>query len=120
MTSFAFEDARAALYGAKAVLNATPLVQEGSPAMPDTLLRALPAARGAQLLDMVYHPLDTDLLRAAGAAGLVPIDGLVMLIGQARRAFSAFFGAEPPRDQDDVLRRHLLNHSGLTATGRAL
>ena len=53
---------------------------------------------------MVYEPLDTPLLQAARAAGLRTVDGLAMLVGQARRAFRLFFGAEPPAEHDAELR----------------
>jgi len=42
--------------------------------------------------------------RAARTHGLRTVDGLTMLIGQARRAFALFFGAEPPRGRDAELR----------------
>ena len=44
--------------------------------------------------DLVYAPLETDLLKAARARGLVGVDGLGMLIHQARPGFAAWFGAE--------------------------
>lgn len=58
--------------------------------------------------DIVYAPLETPLLAAARARGMETVDGLEMLIGQAALAFELFFGAEPPRDQDDALRDLLL------------
>ncbi|MFN9250212.1 MAG: shikimate dehydrogenase, partial [Brevundimonas sp.] len=51
---------------------------------------------GAAVLDMTYMPLETPLLAAARAAGLTPVDGLGMLIGQARPAFARFFGRPGP------------------------
>jgi shikimate dehydrogenase len=48
------------------------------------------------VMDMVYRPLDTPLLIAARALGLRTVDGLAMLIGQARPSFTAFFGLAPP------------------------
>jgi shikimate kinase len=57
---------------------------------------------------MVYGPLQTPFLKAARESGLHTIDGLTMLIGQARRSFEIFFGAAPPRDLDGALRRTLL------------
>ncbi|GAA0641357.1 shikimate dehydrogenase family protein [Brevundimonas lenta] len=50
----------------------------------------------AVLMDMTYRPLMTDFLLAGRARGLVIVDGLAMLIGQARPSFRAFFGIEPP------------------------
>jgi shikimate dehydrogenase len=51
-------------------------------------------------MDMVYKPLETRLLKDARARGLVGVDGLAMLIGQAVPSFEAFYGVAPPRDLD--------------------
>jgi shikimate dehydrogenase len=89
------------------VINATPMGMTHADAMPDALLDALAlAAPGATAFDMVYEPLRTPFLQAAEAAGLRTVDGLTMLIGQARRAFRHFFGADPP-EADAELRRLL-------------
>lgn len=53
-----------------------------------------PGARAA--LDMTYRPIHTDFLKAAQAAGAAPVDGLAMLIGQARPSFEAIFGVTAP------------------------
>jgi shikimate dehydrogenase len=53
-------------------------------------------ARDAVVMDMSYRPLTTPLLAAAEAGGLITVDGLAMLIGQARPSFSALFGCEVP------------------------
>lgn len=50
----------------------------------------------AVVMDMTYRPLITPFLAAAGARGLTAVDGLAMLIGQARPSFSALFGIDPP------------------------
>jgi shikimate dehydrogenase len=47
-------------------------------------------------MDMVYKPLETPFLAAARARGLATVDGLAMLIGQARPSFEAFFGQPVP------------------------
>ncbi len=99
-----FADADHALEGAALVINASPLGLAGGAAMPAEVIAALPG--GAALFDMVYHPRETALLAAGRARGLRTIDGLAMLIGQARAAFTAFFGAEPPAD-DAALRAAL-------------
>lgn len=55
------------------------------------------ALRGdAVLMDMTYRPLLTPFLAAGRARGLTTVDGLAMLIGQARPSFRALFGIEPP------------------------
>jgi shikimate dehydrogenase len=56
-------------------------------------LRALPAS--ALVADIVYAPLETPLLAAARARGLATVDGLGMLIHQARPAFRDWFGIMP-------------------------
>jgi shikimate dehydrogenase len=93
-----------ALAGAAAIVNASPLGMAGSPAMPSRLLAAVAAnAAGAALLDMVYKPLETPFLAAGRENGGAAVDGLVMLVGQARAAFELFFGEAPPPD-DERLR----------------
>ena len=53
-------------------------------------------APGTVVMDMTYRPLITPLLAAAQAQGLTIVDGLAMLIGQARPSFQAIFGVETP------------------------
>jgi shikimate dehydrogenase len=48
----------------------------------------------AVVYDLVYAPLETGLLKAARASGHRAVDGLGMLIHQARPGFAAWFGAE--------------------------
>lgn len=99
--------------GANLIVNATPLGMDHADQMPEALLGALPScAPEAMVFDMVYHPLDTALLRAARTAGLHTVDGLAMLIGQARQAFRLFFGAEPPSEHDAELRHLLIARTG--------
>lgn len=50
----------------------------------------------AVVMDMTYRPLMTGFLTAGRAHGLTVVDGLAMLIGQARPTFRALFGIEPP------------------------
>lgn len=50
----------------------------------------------AVLMDMSYRPLVTPFLAAGQAHGLTTVDGLAMLIGQARPSFEAIFGVAPP------------------------
>lgn len=47
------------------------------------------------LMDMTYRPLATPFLMRGRARGLTTVDGLAMLIGQARPSFRALFGIEP-------------------------
>ena len=50
---------------------------------------------GATVLDIVYNPLETELLKRAKARGHATIDGLGMLMHQAAPSFEAFFGVKP-------------------------
>ena len=45
---------------------------------------------------MVYKPLVTEFLDRAAQRGHPTVDGLEMLIGQARPSFEALFGRPPP------------------------
>ena len=81
----------AALEGCGLLVNTTQLGQVGKPALDLDLARLPP---GAVVYDLVYAPLETDLLKAARARGNATVDGLGMLIHQARPGFAAWFGAE--------------------------
>ncbi|MFH1146177.1 MAG: shikimate dehydrogenase [Pseudomonadota bacterium] len=50
------------------------------------------------VMDIVYKPIETRLLREAGEAGCITIDGLGMLIYQAAAQLRLWTGAEPPID----------------------
>lgn len=49
----------------------------------------------AIVCDIVYVPLETDLLKAARAAGHTTVDGLGMLLHQAVPGFEKWFGVRP-------------------------
>jgi shikimate dehydrogenase len=74
------------------VVNATSAGMKGTPSLPLDLA-SLPA--NAAVCDIVYNPLETELLRQARARGLKTVDGLGMLMHQAVPAFEAFFGVRP-------------------------
>ena len=86
VTAFELGDLSRAFDGCVAVINAA----SGGPlplfdALPDT----------AVAMDMTYRPLKTAWLQAAEARGLSTVDGLQMLIEQARPSFEAFYGVAP-------------------------
>lgn len=89
--------AAAAFDGANAIINATSAGLAGNPPVAWPLGAA---PEHAVIMDMVYAPLATDLLKAARARGLRAVDGLAMLIGQARPSYEAFFGEPPPINLD--------------------
>ena len=101
-TDFAFDD-RAGCFDL--IVNASPLGMTGQPPLRFDFSHAPP---GSVVYDIVTHPLDTDFLKAARAAGFRTIDGLSMLIGQAAIAFEKFFGVAPPRDDGDAELRRIL------------
>ncbi len=61
---------------------------------------------GALVSDLVYTPLQTPLLAAAAGRGNPTVDGLGMLLHQARPGFAAWFGRMP--EVDETLRNLLL------------
>ena len=67
-------------------------------------LSPLPAK--AVVTDIVYAPLTTPLLKDAAGRGNLTVDGLGMLLHQARPGFDQWFGAEPV--VTDALRAHVL------------
>ena len=83
------------------LINASALGMAGKPALPFDVGR-LP--KHATVFDMVYAPLETELLRDARTAGLRTIDGLAMLAEQGAMAFAAFFNAGPERADTPELR----------------
>ncbi|GLS99647.1 shikimate dehydrogenase (NADP(+)) [Sphingobium jiangsuense] len=87
------------------LVNCSPLGMAGKP--PLTLDLA-PLPDHAVVYDIVYVPLDTQLLLDARARGLRTIDGLEMLIGQAALAFDIFFDAPAPREHDAELKALLV------------
>jgi shikimate dehydrogenase len=90
--------------GLSLLVNATPLGMRGQPPL-DVSLATVP--NDLIVYDLVYDPIETPLLRQARERGLRTIDGLAMLIGQARGAFGLFFGADPGYDHDVELRERL-------------
>jgi shikimate dehydrogenase len=74
------------------LVNTTSLGMQGQPPL-DIDIAALPKA--AVVADIVYAPLVTPLLAAARSRGLRTADGLGMLLHQAVRGFSLWFGVKP-------------------------
>ncbi len=87
-----WEDRETSMADVSLLVNGTSLGMAGSPLL-GLALACLPAA--AVVYDIVYAPLETPLLGAAKARGNPVVDGLGMLIHQARPAFEAWFGVLP-------------------------
>jgi shikimate dehydrogenase len=95
--AFALEQAERAFIGAVAIINAT------SAGFGENEVVAWPlhaASVSVAVMDMVYKPLLTPLLADARTRGMTTVDGLAMLIGQARPSFEALFGQPPPTSVD--------------------
>jgi shikimate dehydrogenase len=78
------------------LVNATPVGMtpdiDGIPINPDLV------GRFEVVMDIVYQPLQTRLLKEAQARGAATIDGLQMLIHQATAQFELFTGQEAPAE----------------------
>jgi shikimate dehydrogenase len=81
-------------YPADILINATPVGMEPKsgniPIEPDLL------ARFQVVMDIVYKPLETRLLKEAGSRGCQVIDGMRMLIHQATEQFALWTGRPAP------------------------
>jgi len=100
---FGWHDLIRALVDAELLVNATSLGMTGAKPL-EVNLDTLP--QDALVTDIVNVPLETDLLKTARRRGNKTLDGLGMLLHQARPAFKAFFGVDP--EVTDELRRAVL------------
>ncbi len=97
ITCVAWEERAAAAADCGLVVNTTILGMTGQPGL-EMPLDAL--GDHAVVYDLVYAPLETHLLADARARGLATVDGLGMLLHQARPGFAAWFGHEPEVTED--------------------
>jgi shikimate dehydrogenase len=81
-----------ALRDAALVINSTSQGMKGQPPL-DIRLDALPTT--AAVSDLIYTPLETPFLEQARRRGNHTVNGLGMLLNQARPAFKAWFGVMP-------------------------
>jgi len=99
----AWSERAACLAGANLLVNSTTQGMQGQPALA---LALDDLAADAVVMDAVYTPLITPLLAAAKDRGNPIVDGLGMLLHQAKPGFMAWFGREPVVGQ--ALRDHIL------------
>lgn len=85
------------LSDAATVVNSTSLGMTGERPL-EVSLDAAP--KSALVTDMVYNPLETDLLRQARQRGMPTVDGLGMLLHQGRPGFLSWFGLDPEVTDD--------------------
>jgi len=93
------EDLPAAMAQADGLVNTTPIGMTKLPGtpVPPALLKA-----SQWVAEIVYFPLETQLLRDARALGCRTLDGSVMAVFQAVKAFELFSGRQA--DADRMLR----------------
>jgi shikimate dehydrogenase len=90
--SYEWRERHDALNGCALLINTTSLGMQGQEAL-DLQLDQLP--RSALVSDAIYAPLETQLLMRARIRGNCTVNGLGMLLHQARPAFKAWFGVMP-------------------------
>ncbi len=90
--AYAWEELPGLLGTADLLVNTTSLGMTGQPPLGIDLARL---KAGALVSDIVYVPLETDLLRQARKRGHRTIDGLGMLLHQAAPGFARWFGTRP-------------------------
>ena len=86
----------AAAAAADGIVNATPV---GMAKLPGSAIDPALLAPRHWVADIVYFPLETELLRAARAQGCRSLDGSGMAVFQAVRAFELFTGFAPDADR---------------------
>ena len=99
-----WSERHSALADISLLVNTTSLGMDGKEPL-DLNLAALPPH--AYVCDVIYAPLETPLLAAARLRGNATVNGLGMLLHQARPAFAAWFGVMP--EVTDELRRAVLS-----------
>jgi shikimate dehydrogenase len=92
VTAITWEERHRALDEAAMLINTTSQGMTGHPPL-DLALEKLPLS--ALVCDIVYVPVETPLLAAARRRGNRTVDGLGMLLHQARPAWRAWFGLDP-------------------------
>jgi len=91
MTVLDWDNRADAVAAAGLIVNTTTLGMIGEPPLA---LDLSSAANDTVVYDIVYKPLETDLLKAAHTRGLTTVDGLGMLVHQGAAAFKIWFGEE--------------------------
>lgn len=99
------------LEDADIVIHATPIGM--SPDTSHALIEKEMMRPGQCVFDIVYNPLETELLRRARAAGATVVPGLGMFVQQAVLQFRLWTGTEPPvQVMERVVRKSLVGEAG--------
>ena len=104
----AVSDLRAAMENATGIIHATPtgMLKHPGTALDPALLRPT-----MWVSEVVYVPLETELLKAARRIGCATMDGGHMNVGQATRGFKLFTGLEPDAARMEAHFRRLVAQS---------
>ena len=102
-------DVGRALEGASGLIHATPTGMDKLPGLPlpEALLRP-----DLWVAEIVYFPLETELLKAARAKGCAVVDGGTMAVGQAIGAFRLITGITPDAARMNLHFRELVAARG--------
>jgi shikimate dehydrogenase len=92
VSAVGWADRNAAMAGTALLVNCTDRGMIGKPALDVDLARVVPTTLVA---DLIYTPLETPFLAEARLRGCVTVNGLGLLLNQARLAFKAWFGVLP-------------------------
>ena len=89
------------------IVNTTPVGMKGTPSEGESPLPVELIRPGVWLSDLVYNPLETELLKLAVKAGARPIGGLDMLVYQAAESVRFWMGVDAPVEnmKDAALER---------------
>ena len=94
---------------ASVIVNTTPVGMYPKTGIPPVSLDLFPDLEG--VLDVIYNPARTQLLLDAEKRGLVAMNGLLMLVAQAKEAAEWFAGNKINDGKIDELCRYLQNHA---------
>lgn len=90
------QSAEAAISGCDGIVNATPIGMASIGGMP---FDARCMASEQWLADIIYFPLETELVAAARHNRQTVANGVSMVVGQAAEAFRLITGVQPDRDR---------------------
>lgn len=116
-------------YDAQIIANTTPLGMYPNTGAAAVDLNLFPQCEA--VYDLIYNPLKTKLLLTADRLGIPNIDGLAMLVAQAKKSCEIFLDTVIPDEKIEIIRKKLYREvsnvciigmpgSGKTTVGRKL
>jgi shikimate dehydrogenase len=84
-----------ALIEVSCLIHSTTIGMRGGPAEGALAIELVSAQEGLIVVDIVYNPLETPLLREARQRGLPTLDGVAMLVHQGALGFELWTGIKP-------------------------